>query len=72
MLVREELYVEPFDSIDWNGCRNKVAKEDSYYPHPFIQDIVWWALYKIEPFLKGSFLRDAANREALKHIHYEA
>ena len=63
--------MEPFESIDWNSCRNKVLDADSYYPHPAIQDVLWWVLYKMEPFLKGSFLRDWSVKETMKHIHYE-
>ena len=35
--LREELYPVPYESMDWNGTRNIVAKEDLFYPHPFIQ-----------------------------------
>ena len=35
--LREELYPVPYETMDWNGTRNKVAKEDLFYPHPFIQ-----------------------------------
>lgn len=28
--------------------RNQVAAEDLYYPHPLIQDVLWWTLYKAE------------------------
>ncbi|KAL6746722.1 cycloartenol synthase [Haematococcus lacustris] len=69
--LRQELYPVPYDSIDWYGARNKVAKEDLYYPHPWIQDVLWWALYKVEPLLLGSRLRRAALAECMKHIHYE-
>lgn len=39
--LREELYVAPYDAIDWNAARNQCAKEDLYYPHPLLQDVVW-------------------------------
>jgi hypothetical protein len=52
-------------------CRNQCAKEDLYYPHPLIQDVLWWTLYQAEPLLLGSRLRGAALRECMKHIHYE-
>lgn len=35
--LREELYPVPYETMDWNGTRNIVAKEDLFYPHPFIQ-----------------------------------
>ncbi|GAX75143.1 hypothetical protein CEUSTIGMA_g2587.t1 [Chlamydomonas eustigma] len=69
--LREELYPVPYDTMDWNGTRNIVAKEDLFYPHPFIQDVLWWILYKAENVLMGSWLRKKAMEEIMKHIHYE-
>ena len=69
--LREELYPEPYAAIDWNAARNCVAKEDLYYPHPWIQDVLWWTLYKAEPLLLGSWPRRKALQEAMRHIHYE-
>lgn len=51
--------------------RNACAKEDLYYPHPLIQDVLWWTLYQAEPLLLGSRLRNRALKECMKHIHYE-
>ncbi|KAI7837939.1 hypothetical protein COHA_008245 [Chlorella ohadii] len=71
--LRQELYPMPYDSIDWNKARNMCAKEDLYYPHPLIQDVLWWSLYRFgEPLLLGSRLRKRALAECMKHIHYEA
>ncbi len=36
------------------------------------QDVLWWALYKAENLLLGSWLRKSALHECMKHIHYEA
>lgn len=69
--LREELYPNGYESIDWNAARNKCAKEDLYYPHPVIQDVLWWTLYQAEGVLVGSRLRAKALRECMKHIHYE-
>ncbi len=30
----------PYHSMDWNGTRNIVAKEDLFYPHPFFQVMI--------------------------------
>lgn len=35
--LRQELYVAPYDSIDWDAARNQCAKPDLYYPHPKLQ-----------------------------------
>eukprot|EP00884_Botryococcus_braunii_P002417 jgi/Botrbrau1/12176/Bobra.0186s0084.1 len=69
--LREELYTEPYSKIDWNSTRNLCAKEDLDYPHPIIQDMIWWTLYQAEPFLEGSWLRKKALEEAMAQIHFE-
>ncbi|EFJ43592.1 hypothetical protein VOLCADRAFT_96220 [Volvox carteri f. nagariensis] len=71
MPYRQELYPMPYSKIDWNAARNQCAKEDLYYPHPLVQDVLWWALYRAENVLQGSFLRRMALKECMKHIHYE-
>jgi cycloartenol synthase len=40
-LCRQELYPMKYERIDWNAARNLVAKEDLYYPHPWIQVGGW-------------------------------
>jgi hypothetical protein len=35
------------------------------------QDLLWWGLYKAEPFLLGTGLRKKALAEAMRHVHYE-
>eukprot|EP00873_Tetraselmis_striata_P019221 jgi/Tetstr1/439485/TSEL_027917.t1 len=69
--LREELYVEDYASINWNRARNQIAKEDLYYPHPLLQDVLWWALYQAEGLLVGSSLRKRALAHVMEHIHYE-
>uniref|UniRef100_A0A7N0V7D5 Terpene cyclase/mutase family member n=1 Tax=Kalanchoe fedtschenkoi TaxID=63787 RepID=A0A7N0V7D5_KALFE len=73
--LRQELYATPYHSTDWDTARNSCAKEDLYYPHPVIQDILWGGLHKIaEPILKQwpfSKLRQRALSVAKKHLEYE-
>ena len=70
--LKSELYAEAsYDSINWNTARNACAKEDLYYPHPWIQDVLWSTLMKVEPFLMNSRLRKAACADAMRQIHYE-
>lgn len=38
--LREELYVQPYDSINWDAQRNNVAKEDLFLPHTKIMDVL--------------------------------
>lgn len=73
--LREELYNQPYDQIKWNKARNTIAKEDLYYPHPMIQDMLWGFLYHVgEPFLNCwpfTKLRQKALDIAINHVRYE-
>uniref|UniRef100_M8BBH7 Terpene cyclase/mutase family member n=1 Tax=Aegilops tauschii TaxID=37682 RepID=M8BBH7_AEGTA len=73
--LRKELYNVPYNEIDWDKARNGCAKEDLYYPHSPLQNIVWATLKKIgEPVLMhwpGSNLRKKALDIVMKHIKYE-
>ncbi|XP_021825164.1 cycloartenol Synthase-like [Prunus avium] len=73
--LRRELYTFPYHLIDWDQARNLCAKEDLYYPHPILQDILWGSLQKVgEPLLMKwpfSRLRQKALRTVMQHIHYE-
>ncbi|KAF3547825.1 hypothetical protein DY000_02005558 [Brassica cretica] len=76
MQLREELYLQPYEEINWNKARRLYAKEDMYYPHPLIQDLIWDTLYMfVEPFFTrwplNRIVREKALRVAMKHIHYE-
>ena len=69
--LRKELYCASYDAVDWNAARNQCAPSDLYYPHPKVQDVLWWALYQLERPLLGSVLRQKALAEVMRHVHYE-
>ncbi|RYR07250.1 hypothetical protein Ahy_B05g074567 isoform B [Arachis hypogaea] len=73
--LREEMYIQPYDQINWNKARNTIAKEDIYYPHPLIQDMFWGFLNHVgERFLNTwpfSKLREKALEVTMNHIKYE-
>ncbi|GMQ07573.1 hypothetical protein CsSME_00051713 [Camellia sinensis var. sinensis] len=75
LALRKELYTVPYHKIDWNHARNQCAKEDLYYPHPLVQDLLWESLQKVvEPILMrwpGKKLREKAIRMVMEHMHYE-
>ncbi|CBI18385.3 unnamed protein product, partial [Vitis vinifera] len=43
--LREELFLQAYNEINWKKVRHLCAKEDLYYPHPLIQDLMWDSLY---------------------------
>ncbi|RHN39297.1 Beta-amyrin synthase [Medicago truncatula] len=74
--LREELLTEPYEKVNWQKVRHLCAKEDLYYPHPLIQDLLWDSLYIfMEPLLThwplNKLVREKALQVAMKHIHYE-
>ncbi|KAL6888522.1 hypothetical protein ACP4OV_009548 [Aristida adscensionis] len=73
--LRKELYRDSYNEIVWDKARNQCAKEDLYYPHPFVQDVLWSTIHKfIEPIMlhwSGSKLRKKALDNVMQHVHYE-
>ncbi|PRQ51838.1 putative beta-amyrin synthase [Rosa chinensis] len=74
--LREELFIQPYNQINWKKVRHLCAKEDIYYPHPWIQDLLWDSLYiSTEPILTrwpfNKLIREKALQVTMKHIHYE-
>ena len=61
----------PYAAVDWDASRSRCAVEDLYYPHPALQDAIWWTLNKAEPLMVGGALRRRALRKVMAHIHYE-
>ncbi|XP_021906242.1 beta-amyrin synthase-like [Carica papaya] len=74
--LREELYCQPYHQINWRRARHLCAKEDVYYPHPLLQDLIWDTFYFFsEPFFTrwplSKLIRKKALQVTMKHIHYE-
>ncbi|KAG6771504.1 hypothetical protein POTOM_022872 [Populus tomentosa] len=61
--------------IDWEQTTNLCAKEDLFYPHPLLQDIVWACIHNaVEPLLTRwpfSKLRQRALDSVMQRFHYE-
>nr|GLL30207.1 dammarenediol II synthase-like [Ipomoea trifida] len=74
--LRSEIHVKPYDQIDWNNTRMACCKEDSYYPHSFIQDLLWNTLqYCTEPIMRRwpfKKIREMAMRKVMMHMRYGA
>ncbi|KAH9668035.1 Beta-amyrin synthase [Citrus sinensis] len=74
--LREELHTQPYNEINWRKVRHLCSKEDLYYPHPFVQELLWDTLYLAsEPLLTrwplNKLIRQKALKETMKFIHYE-
>ncbi|XP_019150189.1 PREDICTED: lupeol synthase-like [Ipomoea nil] len=73
--LRQEIYTQPYNNINWNNFRFECAKEDINYPpntmpyyiYGFYHHIVEPAL-RIWPFSK---IREKALKAIMDYIHYE-
>ena len=68
-----DMFLNIFQCIDYVKL---LLQEDIYYPHPFIQDLLWDSLYIFtEPLLTrwpfNKLVREKALQVTMKHIHYE-
>ena len=62
------------DGAAQTSCCSCFCDDVSSHPpslRSLTQDLLWWALYKAEPLLLGSSLRQKALAKAIEHIHYE-
>ncbi|KAJ8760087.1 hypothetical protein K2173_010943 [Erythroxylum novogranatense] len=74
--LREEIFTQPYETINWKAARHLCAKEDVYYRHSRLQDFIWDALYVFsEPLLTrwplNKLVREKALEVTMKQIHYE-
>lgn len=49
--LRQELYVQPYSSINWFAARNNCAPVDLYTPHPPILDLLFRVLSSYNSYL---------------------
>ena len=68
--LREELYVQDFDSIDWPAQRNNVANVDTYYPHTRVLDTLM-AMIGAYDRVNISFIRQAGIKRAYELLCQE-
>ncbi|XP_010546469.1 PREDICTED: seco-amyrin synthase-like [Tarenaya hassleriana] len=74
--LREELYPQSYDKIDWKNMRHRCAKEDLYCPHSYAQELLWDSVYILtEPFLTrwpfNKLIRQRALQTTMDIIHDE-
>ncbi|KAI7848264.1 terpenoid cyclases/protein prenyltransferase alpha-alpha toroid [Circinella umbellata] len=70
--LREELYTEPYDQINWNKQRNNISEADLYTPHSKLMDVANEVLTYYELFpAKLNWLRSYALKETIEQIKME-
>ncbi|KAI9791601.1 MAG: Lanosterol synthase (Oxidosqualene--lanosterol cyclase) [Peltula sp. TS41687] len=70
--LREELYSQPYASIDFAAHRNSISPRDNYHPKTWVLNTVNWALVNIwNPYLRTNNISKRAESWAFDLIQRE-
>lgn len=70
--LRQELFVEPWDTVDWAGNRNTISSIDNFHPKSWLLNTANWFLVKIwYPYLRTQGLGQKAEDWVSKLIDME-
>ncbi|KAI0123345.1 terpenoid cyclases/protein prenyltransferase alpha-alpha toroid [Xylariales sp. AK1849] len=70
--LRQELFVEAWDEIDWAGNRNSIADIDNYHPKSWLLNTANWLIVNIwNPYFRTKGLADKAEAWVSKLIDME-
>jgi lanosterol synthase len=70
--LRQELLVEPYESMNWAGNRNTIYEKDNYHPKSWLLRTANWILVNLHiPYLRTKSLVQSAEDRAWKLIQME-
>ncbi|GME60715.1 putative oxidosqualene:lanosterol cyclase [Neofusicoccum parvum] len=70
--LREELFTQPWESIDWASHRNSIAAADNYHPKSMLLNTINWALVNVwNPYLRSNSLIKRAEDWVWRLVEYE-
>lgn len=70
--LRQEMFVQPHATIDWEAHRNSISKFDNYYPKTWLLNGINWLFVNVwNPYLRPDWLKDRAEDWAWKLIESE-
>jgi lanosterol synthase len=70
--LRQELFVQPYESLDFLSHRNSIAAEDNYHPKSWLLNLINWILVWIWiPFLRTDSIVRKAEAWTWRLIQYE-
>jgi len=70
--LRQELFTEPWESIDWASHRNTISAIDNYNPKSWLLNTVNWLLVNVwNPYLRTDAIKTAAEAWASELIDME-
>lgn len=70
--LRQELFIKPYESIDWTGNRNSIASVDNYHPKSWILNSINWLLVNVwNPYLRPNAVARAGEEWVWKLVQME-
>ncbi|KIM93937.1 hypothetical protein OIDMADRAFT_106855 [Oidiodendron maius Zn] len=69
--IREELFTQPYESIDWVGNRNSIHERDNYHPKTWLLNAMNWVLVNVYPYFRTESLAEKAEDWSFKLIQME-
>ncbi|KAF4632533.1 hypothetical protein G7Y89_g5597 [Cudoniella acicularis] len=69
--LRKELFVQDYDSINWNAHRNTIYKVDNYHPKTWLLKTANWLLVNIWPYFRTESFAKKAEDYVFKQIQME-
>lgn len=69
--IRNEIYTQPFESIDFSKQKNNVCGVDLYYPHTRLLNIANASMIFYEKYLKPDWFLKYSNRKVYELIKKE-
>jgi lanosterol synthase len=70
--LRQELFTQPWDTINWAAERNNIAPIDNYHPKSWVLNTVNWAIVNIwNPYLRPKWLAARAEAHVSKLVDME-
>jgi lanosterol synthase len=72
LALRKELFVEPWEEINWASHRNTIAKEDNYHPKSWLLNTINTLLVNVwNPYLRPKALAQKAEDWSMELIDME-
>ncbi|EHA57490.1 lanosterol synthase [Pyricularia oryzae 70-15] len=70
--LRQELFAEPYEKINWAANRDSIAPRDNYHPKTWLLTAANWAIVNVwNPFLRPDFLKKRAEDWVSKLVDME-
>ncbi|KAL1625690.1 Lanosterol synthase erg7A [Diplodia seriata] len=72
LALRQELFTQPWESIDWASHRNSISVHDNYHPKSWVLNTINWGLVNIyNPYLRANALAKRAEDWVWRLVEYE-